>query len=39
MKRAKEAICRMAGADDTRCADATKALSEGEQRVAQCRCS
>jgi hypothetical protein len=38
MKRAKEAICRMAGDADTRCTDATKAVADGESRVTQCKC-
>jgi hypothetical protein len=38
MKRAKEAICRMAGDSDARCTDATKAVADGEARVTQCKC-
>jgi hypothetical protein len=38
MRRAVEAICRMAGAQDTRCTDARKTLGDSETRVAGCGC-
>ena len=38
MKRAKEAICRLAGATDAKCTQAEKTLHESEARVTQCAC-
>lgn len=38
MKRAVEALCRMAGDSDTRCTDARRTLDESTSRVASCRC-
>ncbi|WP_394825228.1 hypothetical protein [Pendulispora albinea] len=38
MRRAVEAICRLAGNADARCTDAQKTLAASEQRVASCRC-
>jgi hypothetical protein len=38
MRRAVEAICRMAGEQDARCSGARKTLGESEVRVAGCRC-
>jgi hypothetical protein len=38
MRRAVDAICRIAGAQDTRCVEARKTLSDDEARVARCGC-
>jgi hypothetical protein len=38
MRRAVEAICRMAGAGDARCTDARKTLGDSEAKVAPCGC-
>jgi hypothetical protein len=38
MRRAVDAICRMAGAQDAGCAKARKTLSDDEARVAPCGC-
>jgi hypothetical protein len=38
MRRAVDAICRMAGAQDARCVEARKTLSDDEVRVAPCGC-
>jgi hypothetical protein len=38
MRRAVDAICRMAGAQDARCVRARKTLSDDEARVAACGC-
>jgi hypothetical protein len=38
MRRAVDAICRMAGAQDARCLDARKILKDDEARVAPCGC-
>jgi hypothetical protein len=38
MKTAVEAICRMAGVQDTRCTDAQRTLKESQARVASCGC-
>jgi len=38
MRRAVDAICRMAGAQDARCVAARKTLSDDEARVAPCGC-
>lgn len=38
MRRAVEAICRMAGAQDARCTDARKTLGESEAKTAGCGC-
>jgi hypothetical protein len=38
MRRAVEAICRMAGTDDARCTDARKTLGDSEAKVAPCGC-
>lgn len=38
MKRAAEAVCRLAGESDARCADARKRVSESATRVASCAC-
>ncbi len=39
LKRAGEAICRMAGESAQRCTDARKTIADYEQRVASCGCS
>jgi hypothetical protein len=38
MRRAVNALCRMTGTDDTRCADAKRTLVESEGRVSPCSC-
>ncbi len=38
MRRAVGALCRMTGADDARCLDAKRTLSESEGRAASCSC-
>ena len=38
MRRAVTALCRMTGADDTRCVDAKRTLSESQSRIAPCSC-
>jgi hypothetical protein len=38
MRRAVDAICRMAGEQDARCADARKTLGESAGKVAACGC-
>jgi hypothetical protein len=38
MSRAADAICRMAGDADPKCASARKRVDESAARVAQCRC-
>ena len=38
MKRAVEALCRMTGDTDDRCADAKRTLGESTSRVASCKC-
>lgn len=38
MRRAVVALCRMTGADDARCKDATRTLTTSEQRVSACSC-
>jgi len=38
MKRAVDAICRLAGESDGRCTDARKTLRDGEAKVAGCGC-
>ena len=38
MRRAVDAICRMAGTQDARCLDARKILKDDEARVAPCGC-
>ena len=38
IRRAVEAICRMAGADDARCTDARKTLADSEAKVSPCGC-
>lgn len=38
MKRAADAVCRLAGEGDARCADARKRVSESATRVASCAC-
>jgi len=38
MRRAVDAICRMAGEKDARCVAARKTLSDDEARVAPCGC-
>ncbi|AKV03417.1 hypothetical protein AKJ09_10080 [Labilithrix luteola] len=38
MRRAVTALCRMTGADDARCKDATRTLTTSEQRVSACSC-
>jgi hypothetical protein len=38
MRRAVEAICRMAGDGDARCAEARKTLAADDARVAGCQC-
>jgi hypothetical protein len=38
MRRAVDAICRMAGAQDARCLDARKILKDDQARVAPCGC-
>jgi hypothetical protein len=39
MRRAVEAICRMAGDADARCTDARKTLKDSEAKVAGCGCA
>jgi hypothetical protein len=39
MKRAADAICRMAGEGDARCGDARKKVEASTARVAACGCS
>jgi hypothetical protein len=38
MRRAVDAICRLAGADDARCTDARKTLGDSEAKVSPCGC-
>jgi hypothetical protein len=38
MRRAVDALCRMAGNDDARCTDAKRTLIDSEGRVAPCSC-
>jgi hypothetical protein len=38
MHRAKDAICRLAGATDPRCADAKKKVVDGDAQAASCSC-
>jgi hypothetical protein len=38
MKRAVEALCRMTGDADERCADARRTLSDSTARLARCKC-
>jgi len=38
MRRAQDAICRLAGEDDPQCADAKKVVADSAQRVARCGC-
>jgi len=38
MRRAVDAICRMAGETDARCADARRTLKDSETKVAGCGC-
>lgn len=38
MRRAVTALCRMTGADDTRCVDAKRTLTESQTRIAPCSC-
>ncbi len=38
MKRAVEALCRMTGETDDRCAEAKRTLGESTSRIAYCRC-
>ncbi len=38
MHHAKEAICRLAGPTDTRCADAQKKVADGDAQAASCTC-
>lgn len=38
MQRAQTALCRMAGDDDTRCAEAKKVVEDNAKRVAHCGC-
>jgi hypothetical protein len=38
MKRAVDALCRMTGDGDARCADAKKTLSDSTARISPCRC-
>lgn len=38
MKRAADAVCRLAGEADPRCTDARRRVSESETRVAACSC-
>ncbi len=38
MRRAVDALCRMAGATDARCTDAKKTLASSEAHVARCGC-
>jgi hypothetical protein len=38
MRRAVDAICRMAGQDDSRCTGAKKTLGDSETKVASCGC-
>lgn len=39
MRRAVTALCRMTGAEDARCVDAKRTLSDSEARVATCPCA
>jgi hypothetical protein len=39
MRRAVDAICRMAGQDDARCTGAKKTLGDSETKVASCGCA
>lgn len=39
MKRAADAVCRLAGETDPRCTDARRRVSESETRVAACSCT
>lgn len=38
LQRAADAVCRLAGEDDARCAHAKKLVDENSRRVAQCGC-
>jgi hypothetical protein len=38
MQRAQVALCRMAGDEDPRCAEAKKVVEDSAQRVAHCGC-
>lgn len=38
MRRAQDAICRLAGEEDPQCADAKKVVADSAQRVAKCGC-
>lgn len=38
MRRAVTALCRMTGAEDTRCTDAKRTLSDSESKIAPCGC-
>ena len=38
MRRAKDAICRLAGPADARCADAQKKVADGETNAISCSC-
>ena len=38
MRRAVQALCRLSGATDPRCADAKRTLETSERRVASCGC-
>jgi hypothetical protein len=38
MRRAVTALCRMTGADDARCGDAKRTLTDSEKRVEACTC-
>ena len=38
MKRAVDAICRMAGEGDSRCVEARKTLADDDTKVARCAC-
>lgn len=38
MKRAVEALCRMTGDADERCAEARRTLSDSTSRLARCKC-
>lgn len=38
MRRAVTALCRMTGADDARCVDAKRTLTDSQTRIAPCSC-
>ena len=38
MHRAKDAICRLVGPSDTRCADAQKKVADGDAQAVSCSC-